>query len=173
MKFPSDAAAVLRDVWGDEKKRTGLLVAGGILGMLLIGVSEWIPEPADAAPDVQTSDTAYVCELEERLCELISQMDGAGQTRVMVTLESDQETVYAKDTETSTTETQQTSRSSHVLTSGNSEGLVETVQEPQVRGVAVLCEGGDQPGIQLRITELVSVLTGAGANHITVNKLQT
>ena len=43
----------------------------------------------------------------------------------------------------------------------------------EVRGVAVLCEGGDQPGVQRRVTELVSALTGVGANHITVNKLQS
>ena len=51
--------------------------------------------------------------------------------------------------------------------------VVQSVQAPQVRGVAVLCQGGDNAGTQRRITELVSALTGVGASHITVNKMQS
>lgn len=44
------AAALL----ADEQKRTGLLVAAGLLGLVLLGVSSWLPaktEPtAEAAP---------------------------------------------------------------------------------------------------------------------------
>ena len=51
--------------------------------------------------------------------------------------------------------------------------MVQSVQAPQVRGVAVLCQGGGNAGTQRRITELVSALTGVGASHITVNKMQS
>ena len=92
-------------------------------------------------------------------------MDGAGKTAVMVTLESDSERIYATDTD-------RDGASTHVLLgSGGTDGLVETVQTPQVRGVAVVCEGGGSPTVQSRVTALVETLTGVGANHITVAKM--
>ena len=92
-------------------------------------------------------------------------MDGAGKTAVMVTLESDSERIYATDTD-------RDGASTHVLLgSGGTDGLVETVQTPQVRGVAVVCEGGGSPAVQNRVTALVETLTDVGANHITVAKM--
>ena len=63
-------------------------------------------------------------------------MEGAGRCRVMVTLSSGEETVYATDTEQGET----SSRSEHVLL--NDQALVERVQCPGIQGVAIVCEGG-------------------------------
>ena len=40
----------LRTLWADEKKRTYLLLAAGLAGMLLICISEWMPASPAAAP---------------------------------------------------------------------------------------------------------------------------
>ena len=63
------------------------------------------------------------------------------------------------------------SQRTHLL--AGAQPVVQSVQAPQVRGVAVLCQGGGNAGTQRRITELVSALTGVGASHITVNKMQS
>ena len=160
------AAALL----ADEQKRTGLLVAVGLLGLALLGLSSWLPAKSNAEPaaptpqSVTTSD--YEASLEARLQALIENLAGAGKTRVMVTLQCGEESIYAADTETST---DGTAASKHVITGGT--GLVETVQTPQVLGVAVLCQGGEDPAVQTRITALVQALTGVGANHVTVAAL--
>ena len=110
----------------DEQKRTGLLVAVGLLGLVLLGVSSWLPaksKPETTAPMPQS------------------------------TIASDYEAAASK----------------HVITGGT--GLVETIQTPQVQGVAVLCQGGEDPAVQTRITALVQALTGVGANHVTVAAL--
>lgn len=156
----------LRTLWADEKKRTYLLLAAGLAGMLLICISEWMPAspaPEMSAGSEESSD--YAASLEQRLTELIGQMEGAGRTRVMVTLASGGTTRYATDTE----DTADSSRRQHVLLGDG--GLVEQVQTPEVLGVAVVCEGGDDPGLQLAVTELVQALTDAGASHITVTKM--
>lgn len=60
----------------------------------------------------------------------------------MVTLESGSESIYATDTDAD-------GASTHVLLgSGRADGLVETVQMPQVLGVAVVCEGGGNAAVQ-------------------------
>lgn len=159
------AAALL----ADEQKRTGLLVAAGLLGLVLLGVSSWLPakteSTAEAVPQV-TAASAYEADLETRLQSLISNLAGAGETRVMVTLQCGEESIYAADTETSA---DGTAASKHVIAGGT--GLVETIQTPQVLGVAVLCRGGEDPAVQSRITALVQALTGVGANHVTVAAL--
>lgn len=172
--------AWLQAAWKDDKKRINLLLVSGLAGMLLLCVSEWLPagqSMQDTAQPIQQTQTAaaYEQQLETRLAALIRAMDGAGETAVMVTLDCGEETTYVTDTQTE--ETSEDTRSSaasqrtHLL--AGAQPVVQSVQAPQVRGVAVLCQGGDDAGIQRRITELVSALTGVGVSHITVNKMQS
>ena len=164
-------AAKLRASFTDEKKRVNLLVGMGLAGLLLLAVSAWLPagdtkaaQPAQNVPASDTNDN-YAARLEERLTALISSVEGAGRTAVMVTLESGSESVYATDTDSD-------GASTHVLLgSGGADGLVETVQTPRVLGVAVVCEGGGNAAVQCRVTALVEALTGIGTNHITVAKM--
>ena len=110
-----------------------------------------------------------------RLAALIRAMDGAGETVVMVTLDCGEETTYAADTRTEKTseDTRSSAASQRTHLLAGAQPVVQSVQAPRVRGVAVLCQGGGNAGTQRRITELVSALTGVGASHITVNKMQS
>ena len=164
-------AARLRAALADEKQRVNLLVCMGLAGLLLLAVSSWLPADSStqsAAPAAMTDSTAdYAAELgiETRLTVLISRVEGAGKTAVMVTLESGSESIYATDTDSD-------GSSTHVLLgSGGADGLVETVETPRVLGVAVVCEGGGRAAVQSRVTALVQALTGIGTNHITVAKM--
>uniref|UniRef100_UPI003FEDAA3C stage III sporulation protein AG n=1 Tax=Gemmiger formicilis TaxID=745368 RepID=UPI003FEDAA3C len=164
-------AARLRAALADEKQRVNLLVCMGLAGLLLLAVSSWLPADSStqsAAPAAKTGSTAdYAAELETRLTALISRVEGAGKTAVMVTLESGSESIYATDTDTDSD-----GSSTHVLLgSGGADGLVETVETPRVLGVAVVCEGGGSAAVQSRVTALVQALTGIGTNHITVAKM--
>lgn len=157
-----------------DKKRINFLVVLGMVGMILLCVSEWIPSGTKEEPNGQTATVPsqtqgsnYAAELEQRLQQLIEAVEGAGQCRVMVTLSSGEKTVYATDTEQGET----SSRSEHVLL--GEEALIERVQTPEIQGVAVLCEGGGNAAVRNTITELVRALTGVGANHITVTKMVT
>lgn len=161
-----------------DKRLVNLAVAAGLAGMLLIAVSEWLPSSGAAGSDVaqenpavfQDSAARYEQELEARLESLICQVDGAGATQVMVTLAESPRTVYATDTET---DAAGSSRSEHLLLADGADppALVESTLSPQVQGVAVLCEGGGDVTVQAQVTEIVKVLTGAGASSITVERL--
>ena len=171
--------AWLQAAWKDDKKRINLLLVSGLAGMLLC-MSEWLPagqSAQNAAQSSQQSQTAaeYEQQLETRLAALIRAMDGAGETVVMVTLDCGEETTYAADTRTEKTseDTRSSAASQRTHLLAGAQPVVQSVQAPQVRGVAVLCQGGGNAGTQRRITELVSALTGVGASHITVNKMQS
>ena len=170
--------AWLQAAWKDDKKRINLLLVSGLAGMLLLCMSDWLPAGQSiqhAAQSSQQSQTAaeYEQQLETRLAALIRAMDGAGETVVMVTLDCGEETTYAADTRTEKTSEDTRSSAASQRTLAGAQPVVQSVQAPQVRGVAVLCQGGGNAGTQRRITELVSALTGVGASHITVNKMQS
>lgn len=183
-----DAAAVLR---GFVQKKNALFFLG-LAGILLIFLSdllfaphsaaeEAVSQPASAPQTVQRGQTEQ--ELEARLTEMISAVQGAGKVRVMLTLENDGETVYAydeqSDTQTAaggtdgTASRRQSYENEHVLIDAGSgkQPLIETCLEPEVKGVAVVCEGGDDITVVKRVTELVSVVLRLPTNRVCVIKM--
>ncbi len=153
----------------EKPRAASLAVLLGIAAMLLILLSELWPASDDpAAPPggetVQTADS-YRASLEGQLADLIEQINGAGETTVMITLESGEERIYATDTQTGGDQSQQT----HVLLEDGS-ALEETVYLPTVCGVAVVCDGGGDVGVEARITALVSALLDVPSNRICVEQ---
>ena len=146
-----------------KQSRTQLAIILGVAAMLLILFSELFSTPAkpaaSAGSSAAVSETVYREQLETQLKELIEQLDGAGKTVVMVTLESGEETIYAVDTQSGQMQNQET----HVLLEDGS-ALEETC------GVAVVCEGGGDVRVAARITELVRALLDLSANRICVEQ---
>lgn len=150
----------------NRQNRAFLAAAVGALAMVLILISELVPQKAEKS--VSSSDQSaseYQVQLEQRLEKLISQMDGAGKATVMVTLETGAEAVYALDTQSGELQSQNT----HVLLDDGS-ALTETVCLPQVRGVAVLCDGGGDVRVASRITELIGALLDLPSNRVCVEQ---
>ena len=154
-----------------SKGRAKLAVLLGGAAMLLILLSELLPK---TSPDKTVASTQkltvqqYQTQLEDQLTTLISQLQGAGRTTVMVTLTTGEETVYAVDTQTGELQQQET----HVLLQDGS-ALAETTYLPQVCGVAVLCEGGGDVRVAARITELLHSLLALPSNRICVEQRKT
>lgn len=143
----------------EKQNRTKLAVVLGAAAMILL-----LPTNAVKAPVLAPADeTAYREQLEEQLQELIEQIDGAGTTTVMITLESGEETVYATDTQSGQTQSQET----HVLLEDGT-ALAQTIYLPQVCGAAVVCDGGGDIRVAAQITELVRALLDLSANRIVV-----
>ena len=155
----------------EKKNRARLALVLGCAAMALILLSELFPaqdtthHTKDAAAESNAAYLQYKVQLETELEALIGQFDGAGKTTVMLTLESGEETIYALDTLSGQTQTQQT----HVLLDDGT-ALEETVYLPSVCGAAVVCEGGGDVRVAARITELVSALLDVPANRVCVEQ---
>lgn len=171
----SSLCKTLRERLGGDKRLLNWIVLAGIAGMVLIALSEWLPDsPAEAVTEQEepTSSTVsdYETDLEQRLEALICQVDGAGEACVMVTLSTSEYIVYATDSET---HADGSSRQEHLLLDEEAAepALVETTRTPEIQGVAVLCAGAESPDVQAKVTQIVQVLTGIGANRITVERM--
>lgn len=152
---------------GKDKRAAWLLAGLGLLGMVLIAFpgpkSAKTDRPMEEQPAAGQGD---IQELEARLQELVSRVEGAGETQVMLTFEGSQEKVYALDTKSGQSGSQQ----EHVLLDGR-EPLVDMVWYPEVQGVAILCQGADNGAVRAQITEIATVLLGISSNRVSIAKI--
>lgn len=111
--------------------------------------------------------------LEEKLENTLSEIDGAGQVLVMLTVESGMKRVLAQngsveqDNSTAQRETETV-----VVSTGSGTQDVVLVQQiyPQFQGALVVATGGGDPAVRLKLTEAVAALTGLGADKISICK---
>jgi stage III sporulation protein AG len=165
-----------------------IVLAAGLIGLLLLcvtslpGVSKSASSGSNPAQEsVRVDLTAYEQQLERRLCEIVSAIAGAGEARVMLTLDCGSEPIYATQGKTdskhnysdnSSEESLSANKEYVLIGSGAGEqGLVLKMVEPQVRGVAVICQGGDDLIVRQAIVEAVTAVLGVGSNKVSVARL--
>ncbi len=167
---------IVASLKNDRKKLMILIVA--LIGIILIVISSGADEGAadEETTEAQTrfSESEYTANLEKRLEETVASLYGAGRASVMVTLECDYETVYARDGSYSQDEASSDEKNEYIIidSSQHEDGLVLKTVTPRVRGVAVLCEGGNDPYVREQVSEMISALLDIGSNRISVSKIQ-
>lgn len=144
-----DKKAGLKKLLDNEKIRKIIIVAG-IVGILLIFVSSYIDTGTEKSreEDKGFSVTTYSTKIENDLQAVISKIEGAGETNVLLTMENSVEYVYLDDSTTKTKEI-----------------------EPRIRGVLVVCKGGDEPVVVERITEAVTKVLDISTAKVCITKL--
>ena len=129
-----------------------------------------------------------VNQLEERLEEILSSMQGVGAVRVMITLASQGEKIVEKDIPLernnivendsgggSRSTSEMYSKEETVYTV-NSEGdkvpYVTKEKSVEVAGVSVVAQGGDQALVQKNISDVIQALFGIEEHKIKVVKMK-
>lgn len=132
----------------------------------------------DAAVTEKTDADEYITDLENRLASMISLIDGAGETRVMITLESGSEEIYLHDYDYGENNDPSGKNSlerkdEYVIVDGETgeKGIVVRVAEPRIRGVAVVCKGADSETVRSRIVETVTALLDISSARVSVAKM--
>ena len=139
-----------------------VILAGVILLLLPTGTKE------DRQPEPQQTQSQFdLSAMETRLAQALSRIDGAGEVTVVLTLEDGPRQILAQDVHQEQGETETV-----VLSRGSSTQETVTVQElyPSYQGALLVCPGGDDPSVRLKLTEATSALTGLGADKISISK---
>ena len=134
-----------------------------------------LPEPSEAPAEPVPATAEAEPNLEQRLEALLSAIEGAGQVRVLLTVDAGRETLYQTDSRVQSDEGGSERSDDTVLVEDADRvecGLVRQVLEPKYRGAVILCQGGDVPGVRLAVVEAVRCLTGLGADQISVLKMK-
>lgn len=142
-----------------------VILAGLILLTLPMGEEE------ETVQETTTATTQFdLAALENRLEEALSKIDGAGAVTVVLTIQNGPRQVLAQDVDRRTGEGENTE--TVILSRGSSAQETVAVQElyPSYQGALLICEGGDDPDVRLKLTEATSALTGLGADKIAISK---
>lgn len=140
-----------------------VMVVGAVLLLMPTGNGGEPPPEEPGKAEEQFELSAF----EDRLEKVLSSIQGAGETRVVLTLDSGSRKVLAQDSQQ-----EEQGSSSSVVTVGRGSGRQEVVPlqtiAPNFRGALVVCPGGDDPGVRLALVEAVSALTGLGSDQIAI-----
>lgn len=160
-------------------KKLLIIILAILIGIILtvisfIPVSDKNINEDDVSAVTEFNESVYIEQLENKLSEMIALVNGAGRTRVIVTLECDYETVYAKDGRLSKDDDSTDEDSEYIIIDSKEtqSGLLLKTVTPKVRGVAVVCEGGDSMYVRNAVTEMLSAVLDIGINRISVAKIQ-
>ncbi|MBQ5823730.1 MAG: hypothetical protein IIW48_02865 [Clostridia bacterium] len=150
-----------------------------VIGIILIVISSLLSErkKEDEISDDTNAvfdEEKYTDLLEKKLEEMISLISGAGQARVIITLECDYETVYAKDASLTKNDKSTDEESEYIIIEQDEAegGLLLKTVTPKIRGVAVVCSGGDSEYVKSAVTEMLTAVLDIGANHVSVSKIR-
>ncbi len=161
-------------------KKTAGLVIGFVCAVVLLLVSEI--SAFSESEDISYTDTnaysaQYIENTEKELERVLGKIEGAGDVRVMITLQSCYENIYAKSYENEKKQTEnstnENSKEEYVIVkngSTNEECLVIKVYEPEIKGVAVVCQGADNLKVKTAITETVCALFDISSAKVSVAK---
>ena len=158
------------------------LVLVGIVGLILLFGFDFKRDKVVNSDNV-VSSTGYIgtidyCKLiENKLIDVLSAVDGAGQVSVMITVDGSPELVYAneKDQTSSTNSSGSVTTATYsspiiVNANGSSTALVMTEILPKVKGVIVVASGAGNVATKLDLLNAVSTLLDISTNQVTILK---
>lgn len=166
-KWELPEAARLKELL-DRYKYVLIVIAAGLLLLLWPSGEETRP-PEDGGGLAGAQAAFDLEELERKLSDTLSQVDGAGRVSVALTLKSGMEQVLAADRSSSGAERGGMEEKTVILdTDSGEEAVLISQRYPVFQGALVVAQGGDDAKVRLLLTQAVSALTGLGADHITV-----
>lgn len=157
---------------GKNKYVLLVLIVGVALLLLPTGEKEEIAESTQSVPTFSVSDT------ENRLEEVLSSLDGAGNVKVMLSIKDEGQRIIAKDREISESGGEEKSSESVEaavivsLGSGQEDVVTLGFVYPEYLGALVAAEGAESAKVRLDIVEAVSAVTGLTADNIKVIKMK-
>ena len=142
-----------------------------LLGMMLM----LLPSKNTQEAPISETNAATIAAPSAELEQILSQIQGVGRVRVLLTEAQGEQIIYVVDRDRSESGDSSSLREQAVVISGNDrtqQGLVSQVLPPTYLGAVIVCQGGDQPGVRLAVVEAVCDATGLSADKISVLKMK-
>jgi len=183
-----DIKSFLRNI--SPEKKVSALVIMGIAGIVMIFISNCIQTSDNSqkaeesvVPENFISAKEYKQQLETELSDIISSIEGAGNVKIMITMESGTEDIYAveknvterrqskNDDALNDSETEYKEGQVYVVIknkSGSEQAVLLKQVMPKIRGVLVVCDGGGDPVTKEKITQAVSGVLNISSGKVYV-----
>lgn len=160
-------------------KHLDIVIAVAVVGLALVFALSVFGGSEETI--TKTNDVDYLA-LEDRVCEVLSQIKGAGNVKVMINFSDSGEIITAttnnssidKTTDTSTsgnrTTESKTDNVSPVIIQQDGEDTPLIVKEiaPDVLGVVVVAEGADNVAVRINLLQAVQTLLNVDSNKVEI-----
>ena len=164
----------------DSDNRLKIVFVIGIIGILLIFLSSLFDgnkketQSVIASASIDTDTDSYIKYTQQELVKLLEQISGVGEVKVMVTVSGTTELEYAQELSKDSDSQSQSYKNQYVLveSNGKKEALVKKINKPQISGVCVVCQGGEDIKVIEKVTRAVSTVLGISSNSICVMPLK-
>ena len=184
-----------KDKSNGKKNMENLVVFLVLLVILAIAINTiWNSNKKDkTSEDIILSDDnaelntqnskVYNNDMEERLVNILSKIDGVGEANVMVSYSTTNEIVPMYNEKNSETITQEADKSGGERTTnqkdneksviykelgGSKEPVTQVVVSPKIIGVIVTIDGGNNAAVKVNVIQAVEAVTGLAAHKIQV-----
>ena len=146
--------------WLEGLKKYRLAALAALLGIVLMLLPGGNAEAFDRGA------------VQEEMENILRAIDGVGELRLMLTVDSGTKRELAQDTTAERSGSEDMKRKSETVVVGTGSGTQEVVVTnrvyPRYVGALVVCEGGGSAGVRLAVTQAVSALTALPSDKITV-----
>ena len=133
----------LNDIIAD-KRFIRIAVIAAFVAIALIFLSSYIGHASDRSIDTEQ----YATDLHDQLLRIVSRIDGVGEAEIFLTMDNAGESVYLSNGDTKTKSI-----------------------EPTVRGVVIVCDGGDDPVVVSRVMSAVTRSLSISSDKVCITKL--
>lgn len=155
----------------DRKKQIALILLA-VVGALLIIWGYIFPSGSGSDASKEKSENSfatmeYIESIENKIRIMTEKITGSSDVSVIVSAENGTEYVYVFNEDTGTANS-----SREYITVKSESGTYELVLAkevyPEIKGVSIVCAGGDNSAVQRKIIESVSVALGISKNRICI-----
>lgn len=181
---------------GGKKKPSAFenLIVIVILGVIILLAVSFLAKPDGAektskdASSIESGDLdiiqgpslngqEVIADIEKRLSELLTQVEGAGQVSVMIYADSSSEQIPAynniqdtRNDERNDGKSSEISETRELALSGDDSPVILKIVVPQIKGVVVVAEGADDMLIKEQLNNAVCTLLGIPEHRVQILK---
>lgn len=135
----------IKTLLSSDKTRVILIIVA-VIAVLLIFISGNGDDEKQSLSEYNAQ--GYQTMLSADILDMVRSIKGAGEAKVLLTLENSYEYVYLDDGKT-----------------------LRKINEPTIRGVVVVCTGGDSATVCAQITELLTTVLNIPSTKVCISKL--
>lgn len=149
-----------------------LVIAAGFLLLTFPGGEK-------SGKEEKRSESFNLQAFEKQVEKTLSECEGVGRCKVMLSVSSGPESVFAKEARESRREDEGSRESDidtkpSIISGGAGEETPVLIKEmyPEFRGAVVICDGAASAALRGKVIEAVSALTGLRSDRISVIKMK-
>ena len=171
-----------KDVWKrlflpENKKMRSNVFLVLMLGVLLLAAGKGVSEKEGKEESQQPPKEVFVTdrETEQRMAEILSKVDGAGQVDVMLTYrQTEEKTIAHNETREESGEDLRTEQTAVLLEDedGATQPLVLMEASPVVEGVVITAQGANSPAVAAALNQAAQALLDVPAHKVAVLKMK-